>query len=84
MIYLHYLFTHIRKTTKFDEHIKRLKENNDKVKIYIAYGNKICFFLATTSLGILMLDYFETIYAFPLFFVSFILFVILAYFDNKN
>jgi len=81
--YLQYIFTHMRKKSPFDYHIEHIKDHLGNKGVFIAYGTKISFGIAIISLGILMMDYFESLMIFPIFFVFLILYIILKYFDRK-
>ena len=84
LMYFHYLLVHVKKKTAFDYHIDLVRDKKGSIGIFIAYTTKILFGIWVTSMGILLSEFFANQIALELFFISFILYIILKYFDLNN
>ena len=84
LIYFSYLMNHVSKKTRFDYHIELVNDKKGKIGVGIAYLERILFGSTICLLGILMSEFFVNEYIFQLFVISFIAYVIIKYFDEKN
>ena len=81
--FCNYLLNHVMKKTRFDEHLERLKVNNSFMR-FLAYCERIFYGITVSSFGFWMSEYFQNSVAFVLLILSFVVYVILKYFDYKN
>lgn len=84
LMYFYYLLVHVKKKTQFDYHLDIVRDKKGRLGVFIAYTTKILFGIWVTSMGILMSEFFESPLALEVFFISFILYIILKYFDLNN
>lgn len=84
IIYFNYLLTHVNRKTRFDYHLELVTDKKGKIGVYIAYFERILFGIVVCSLGILMTEFFNNDFVFQLFIVTFILYIIIKYIDEKN
>lgn len=79
-----YFLTRISKKTKFDCHIKRVKDKNGMVGIWVAYITKILFLFSILFLGILCVCKFDNDTIMRLFFITVVTYFICNFFDKRN
>ncbi len=84
IIFVHYLFTHIKKKTRFDYHLELVKDKKGTFGVVIAYAERILFATVIISLGILLSEFFQNQIFLNIFIVSLVLFILVKYFDEKN
>lgn len=84
LMYFYYLLVHVKRKTQFDYHLDIVRDKKGRLGVFIAYTTKILFGIWVTSMGILMSEFFESPLALEVFFISFILYIILKYFDLNN
>lgn len=84
LMYFYYLLVHVKKKTNFDYHLDEVRDKKGSLGVFIAYTTKIFFGIWVTSMGVLMSEFFESSLALELFFISFIIYIILKYFDLNN
>lgn len=82
--YCHYLLEHVKHKTNFDYHLDNVKDKKGTLGVIIAYLTKILFGTWVTSMGVLMSEFFSNSLALEVFFISFIVYIILKYFDLNN
>lgn len=84
VILLKYLSLKSKGKASFSKHLKIVKNKQGIIGYLIAYATKITFFIALFSLGILLIEYFDSYTSFKIFFFTTILYIFLKYFDLKN
>lgn len=84
IIFVNYLFTHIKRKTRFDYHLELVKDKKGTFGVIIAYAERILFAITIISLGVLLSEFFQNQLFLNLFIVSLVLFVVAKYFDEKN
>ena len=84
LIFLHYLFTHIKKKTRFDYHLELVKDKKGMFGIVIAYAERILFSTVIISFGLMLSEFFQNKLFLNIFIVSLVLYVLAKYFDEKN
>ena len=84
ILYVDYLMKHIKYKTKFDNHLVLVKDKKDNFGIIIAYITKFLFGSWIISLGVLLLESFENDMFILLFIITFVLYWLFKYIDEKN
>ncbi len=79
----HYLLKHVVKKTKFDMHLERVSSKGP-LSVWLAYAERIIYGLFVSSFGFWMSELFDNSIAFSIVVLSFVLYVIVKYFDVKN
>jgi hypothetical protein len=75
---------HVNKKTSFDYHLELVTDKKGKVGFFIAYLERIIFGSTLCLFGILMSEFFVNEFIFELFVISFIIYILVKYFDEKN
>jgi hypothetical protein len=84
IIFVNYLFTHVKRKTRFDYHLELVKDKKGTFGVVLAYAERILFAMTIISLGVLLSEFFQNQFFLNLFVVSLVLFVLAKYFDEKN
>lgn len=84
IFFVHYLFTHVKKKTKFDYHIELVRDKKGVFGIFIAYGERILLSSLFIVAGIHMSEFFQIEELTILLVILIILYAIFKYFDIKN
>lgn len=84
IFFVHYLFTHIKKKTRFDYHIELVKDKKGTMGVLFAYAERILLSLLFIIGGIHMSEFFQIRELTLVFIIVLILYVIFKYFDVKN
>jgi hypothetical protein len=84
IFFVHYLFTHVKKKTRFDYHIELVKDKKGGFGVFIAYAERILLSALLIVLGIHMSEFFQYEVLTGIFVVLLVLYVIVKYFDVKN
>lgn len=84
VIFVHYLFAHIKRKTRFDYHLELVKDKKGTFGILIAYAERLFFALTITSFGLMLSEFFQNKIFLNIFIVSLVLFILAKYFDEKN
>ncbi len=84
LCYVIYLLSSVTKKKKFDYHIEKVKDKHGQTGVIIAYIDKILLGLWIICLGIYLSSYFINDVAFDIFLVTFIVYIIVRFIDNKN
>lgn len=83
-MYFNYLMIHVSKKTQFDYHIEIVNDKKGKKGVIIAYLERILLGIGISSLGILMSEFFRNEFVFQILIITFVFYVIVRYFDEKN
>lgn len=84
IMYVKYLFNHIKQKTRFDYHLELVKDKKGNLGVYIAYLERIFFGTFIGLLGILMSEFFRNETIFISFVIVLVIYIIIKYFDEKN
>ena len=84
ILYVDYLMKHIKYKTKFDNHLIVVKDKKNKFGIIVAYITKVLFGIWVISLGVLLIGSFDNDLFILLFIITFVLYWLFKYIDEKN
>ena len=84
VFFVHYLFTHVKKKTRFDYHIELVKDRKGMFGSFIAYSERILLSALFIVGGIHMSEFFQIEELTTIFIILVVLYVIVKYFDIKN
>ena len=70
IIFVHYLFTHIKRKTRFDYHLELVKDKKGTFGVVMAYAERVLFASTIISLGILLSEFFQNQIFLNIFIVS--------------
>jgi len=84
IIFVNYLFKHVKKETRFDYHKKIVQENCGTRGVVTSYLERILFGTWIMAFGITMSEFFQKEIFTNIFIISLILYIIVKYFDEKN
>ena len=84
VMYVNYLFKHIKEPTKFDKHIELIRDKKGKKGIAIAYLNRILLGTLISSFGLLMNSLFKNETLLIIVIISLVMYIITTYIDNNN
>jgi len=84
IFFVHYLFTHVKKKTRFDYHIELVKDKKGGFGVLIAYLERILLSALIIVAGIHMSEFFQLEFLTSIFVVLLVLYAIIKYFDIKN
>ena len=84
IFFVHYLFTHVKKKTRFDYHLELVKDKKGTFGVVIAYLERIFLSAIAIVLGIHMSEFFQIEFLTILLVVIIILYAIFKYFDINN
>jgi hypothetical protein len=84
IFFVHYLFTHVKKKTRFDYHIELVKDKKGWFGVFVAYGERILLSSLFIVSGIHMSEFFQIEELTLLLVIIIILYAIFKYFDIKN
>ena len=84
IFFVHYLFTHVKKKTRFDYHKELVKDRKGSFGVIIAYLERILLSSLFIVGGIHMSEFFQIEELTMTFVILLILYVIVKYFDVKN
>lgn len=84
IMYVKYLFSHIKQKTRFDYHLELVRDKKGQLGVCVAYAERILFGIGICLLGILMSEYFDNEIVFITFVIVLIIYIITKYFDEKN
>ena len=83
-----YLATYIIKRAteeqKFDLHLNRVRDKKGFKGVIVAYISRIALWFFVTGLGVYFTSFFENSTYLEVIIVSFLIFIIFYYIDNKN
>ena len=84
ILFSKYVFDKVSKETKFDSHLKLVKDKKGGFGVFIAYLERILFGTVVCSTGVVLSEYFKNEVAIEVLVISLVLFFIVKYFDEKN
>ena len=84
IILMKYLSLKSKGKANFPKHLKIVKANKGLIGLIVAYCTKIFFIIAILSLGVLLIEYFDSFNSFKIFFFTILLYIFFKYFDIKN
>ena len=84
IIFVHYLFTHIKRKTRFDYHLELVKDKKGTFGVVMAYGERIIFSTVVISFGLMLSEFFQNKVFLDIFIISLVMYILVKYFDEKN
>lgn len=82
--FVHFLFTRVKRKTRFDYHLELVKDRKGNFGVFIAYGERILLSLLFIVLGIHMSEFFQIEALTIIIVILIVLYSIFKYFDVKN
>lgn len=84
VLFSKYVFDRVYKETKFDSHLRIVRDKKGGLGILIAYFERFLFGMVICTTGIVLSEYFRNEIAIEILIVSVLLFLIIKYFDENN
>lgn len=84
IFFVHYLFTHVKKKTRFDYHIELVRDKKGWFGVFVAYGERILLSSLFIVAGIHMSEFFQIEGLNILFVFLIVIYSIFKFFDIKN